>query len=73
MYCDRCRTPGAKANGRQRSKRRTAEARCARCGVRLAARSDALPEGTVDTHVHLARFGLAITGDPLLELKRRGV
>jgi hypothetical protein len=36
----------------------------------VTARSIAPPDARVDTHAYLARFGLAITGDPLLELKR---
>jgi hypothetical protein len=71
MYCERCRTPGAKGSEGERSRRRAGAAHCARCGARLSARPAALLEATVDTKTHLARFGLSITGDPLLELKRR--
>jgi len=72
MYCERCRAPGANGNEGQRSRRRARGARCARCGARLSTRPAALSEEKVDTHAHLARFGLAITGDPLLELRHRG-
>ncbi|HYL57203.1 MAG TPA: hypothetical protein VEU73_16650 [Gemmatimonadales bacterium] len=72
MYCERCGTPGA--NGEEstalRRRRRARTARCLRCGGRLTVRSIATPDARVDTHGYLARFGLAITGDPLLELKR---
>jgi len=40
--------------------------------VRLSARLVAMPNGNVDTLTHLALFGMAITGDPLLELKPVG-
>jgi len=73
MYCERCRTPGATGNEGHGRRRRGGAARCARCGARLSARPVALPEGNVDTLTHLARFGLAIAGDPLLELRRTGV
>jgi len=73
MYCEQCRMPGATGNEGQGRRRRGGAARCARCGARLSARPAALSEGTVDTLTHLARFGLAVTGDPLLELRRTGV
>jgi hypothetical protein len=72
MYCERCGTPGPNG-GRStglRSRRRARTARCARCGGRLTVRLFAPLDARVDTHGYLARFGLAITGDPLLELKR---
>ena len=70
MFCERCRTPGANENQGQRSRRKVRGARCARCGAYLGAARAAPRDGKVDTHDHLARFGLAITGDPLLELNR---
>ena len=73
MYCERCRTPGANGNEGQRSRRPARASRCARCGTWLSTPLDTPSEAKADTHVHLAQFGLAITGDPLLELKRRGV
>ena len=73
MYCERCRSAGANGNEGQRSRRPARAARCARCGTRLSTGPAAPSEVKADTHAHLARFGLAFTGDPLLELKRRGV
>jgi DNA-directed RNA polymerase subunit RPC12/RpoP len=72
MYCERCGTPGANGGGSTalRSRRRARTARCARCGGRLTVRPIGPPDARVDTHAYLVRFGLAITGDPLLELKR---
>jgi len=70
MYCERCGTPGANGSTGLRSRRRARAARCARCGSLLTMRPIAPPDARVDTHAYLARFGLAITGDPLLELKR---
>jgi DNA-directed RNA polymerase subunit RPC12/RpoP len=70
MYCERCGTPGANGSTGPRSQRRARAARCPRCGGRLTVRSIAPPDARTDTHAYLARFGLAITGNPLLELKR---
>ena len=70
MYCERCGTPGANGSTGLRSRRRARAARCARCGSLLTMRPIAPSDASVDTHAYLALFGLAITGDPLLELKR---
>ena len=72
MYCERCRALGANGNEPKRSRRRPGAARCARCGTVLPTRLASVPKRTVDTNTHLARFGLAITGEPLLELNARG-
>jgi len=46
---------------------------CERCGAPILTLLD-VPLGAGDgTLAQLARFGLAITGDPLLELKREGL
>src|SRR5690348_148732 len=72
MYCERCRKPGDDGPAGAPSPRRARASRCARCGVHLAPRPDAPADGTVGTRAQLARFGMAITGEPLLEVKRKG-
>jgi len=48
-------------------------AKCERCGAPILPLPD-LTLGAADgTLAQLTRFGLAITGDPLLELKREGI
>ena len=46
---------------------------CERCGQPLLSLPDIMLGAEDGTLAQLARFGLAITGDPLLELKREGI
>jgi len=46
---------------------------CERCGEPILSLPDLMLGAGDGTLAQLARFGLAITGDPLLELKREGI
>jgi len=48
-------------------------ATCDRCGQPILSLPDIVLGAGDGTQAQLARFGLAITGDPLLELKREGI
>jgi len=48
-------------------------ATCDRCGQPILSLPDIMLGAGDGTLAQLARFGLAITGDPLLELKREGI
>ncbi len=68
MRCEHCKTRSDERIERRPRARRSLVWTCERCGAPMAP----LP-GTADgTLAQLTRFGLAITGEPLLELKRRG-
>ncbi|HYS00570.1 MAG TPA: hypothetical protein VEO58_16230 [Gemmatimonadales bacterium] len=47
-------------------------AKCQRCGALILLQPDPMLGAGDGTMAQLTRFGLAITGDPLLELKREG-
>ena len=47
-------------------------ARCERCGALILPLPDMMLGAGDGTLAELTRFGLAFTGDPLLELKREG-
>jgi len=47
-------------------------ARCERCGALILPLPDVTLGAGDGTLAQLTRFGLAFTGDPLLELKREG-
>ena len=46
---------------------------CERCGEPILSLPDIMLDAGDGRLAQLARFGLAITGDPLLELKREGI
>jgi hypothetical protein len=72
MRCKDCKNRTNERAKRPRPARRPA-AKCERCGAPILPLPD-LTRGAGDgTLAQLARFGLAITGDPLLELKREGI
>jgi hypothetical protein len=58
---------------RPRPTRRGKVVTCERCGAPLLPLPDLTLGAGDGTLAQLARFGLAITGDPLLELKREGI
>jgi hypothetical protein len=73
MRCKDCKTPRDERMERRPRARRSRVRTCERCGVpigALPATAAATGDGTL---AQLTRFGLAITGDPLLELKREGI
>jgi hypothetical protein len=72
MYCEHCQRRFDERNGRQRRGQRSRVAKCERCGTLVSTLPGTAPGAGDGTLAHLARFGLAITGDPLLELKREG-
>jgi hypothetical protein len=72
MACQQCGARGVERSGRKRRTRRRT-ARCSQCGAPLPTVSRLVPGTRGETAALLARFGLAITGDPLLELKREDV
>ena len=72
MACQECGALGVDWSGRERRARRRT-VRCSRCGAPLSRVSGLAPRTRGATAALLARFGLAVTGDPLLELKREDV
>jgi hypothetical protein len=73
MRCKDCRKRTNERVQRPHGSRRRRAATCDRCGAPiLPLPDDALGAGD-GTLAHLKRFGLAINGDPLLELKREGI
>jgi len=68
MHCENCKTRSDERLRRRPRARRSLVWTCERCGAPIGALS-----GRGDsTLAQLTRFGLTITGDPLLELKREG-
>lgn len=73
MLCKDCMRHISERTQPRRPVRRRPVGTCERCGAPILTLLD-LPLGAGDgTLAQLARFGLAITGDPLLELKREGL
>jgi NAD-dependent SIR2 family protein deacetylase len=73
MRCKNCKKRRDERTKRPRDPRQHRVATCDRCGeplVPLAGMALGAGDGTL---AQLARFGLAITGEPLLELKREGM
>jgi hypothetical protein len=69
MYCQLCealRVPPVVVRRRTRRRRTTT---CERCGAIISLSSPGVPA----TGTRLTRFGLAITGEPLLEPKHEGI
>ena len=73
MRCKRCKTHRGERSKLQRRARRSRVATCERCGEPILSLPDMMLGAEDGTLAQLARFGLAITGDPLLELKREGI
>ncbi len=73
MRCKDCKKPINERAKRPRSPRRRPVAKCERCGAPILPLQDLTLGAGDGTLAQLARFGLAITGDPLLELKREGI
>jgi hypothetical protein len=73
MHCKDCKKRTNEPAKRPRPSRRRPVAKCERCGAPILPLPDlTLGEGD-GTLAQLARFGLGITSDPLLELKREGI
>jgi len=74
MRCKHCAHRSDEGNKRQRStRRRSCVAICEQCGAAILT-VPRIEVGTCDgTLAQLARFGLAITGEPLLEFKHEGI
>jgi hypothetical protein len=73
MRCPDCKKRIKETAKRPRPLRQRPVAKCERCGAPILPLPD-LTLGAADgTLAQLTRFGLAITGDPLLELKREGI
>jgi hypothetical protein len=73
MRCKDCKKPTDERAKRPRAPRRRPVAKCERCGAPILPLADLTLGAGDGTLAQLARFGLAITGDPLLELKREGI
>ncbi len=71
MRCENCKTRSDERIERQ-SRARRSRVRCERCGAPIAPLPDTAAATGDGTLAQLTRFGLAITGDPLLEVKREG-
>ena len=68
MRCTDCGTQTDQASTRSRGTRRSRAARCAHCGARIPRTPLVIgADAGGGTLAHLARYGLAITGAPLLE------
>jgi hypothetical protein len=72
MRCKDCKKRSNETGKRPRLSRRAKVARCERCGGLILALPDMTLGADDGTLAQLTRFGLAFTGDPLLELKREG-
>ena len=72
MRCKDCKKRSLETSKRPRPARRGTVARCERCGALILPLADVTLGAADGTLAQLSRFGLAITGDPLLELKREG-
>lgn len=73
MRCENCKTRSDERLERRARARRSRVGTCERCGAPLGALPGTATIAGDGTRARLTRFGLAITGDPLLELKRRGI
>jgi len=73
MRCRDCRTRTDERVKRPRTSRRHPAAKCDVCGAPILPLPDLALGAGDGTLAQLKRFGLAITGDPLLELKREGI
>ena len=73
MRCKLCKTHRGERSKLQRRARPGRVATCDRCGQPILSLPDIMLGAGDGTQAQLARFGLAITGDPLLELKREGI
>ena len=72
MRCENCKTRNdERLRGRPRA-RRSLVWTCERCGALIGALPGTATTAGDGTRAQLTRFGLAITGDPLLEVKRGG-
>jgi len=67
MLCKRCRALGWNGGTPRRLARPSSFPTCEWCGTALQAREDGLRGVRDGTWAQLARFGLAITSEPLLE------
>jgi len=72
MRCKNCKTRSDERIERQPRARRSRVRTCERCGAPIATLPGTATATGDGTLAQLTRFGLAITGDPLLELKREG-
>jgi len=73
MRCRFCKTHRSEQSKPQRRARPSRVAICERCGQPILSLPDIMLDAGDGRLAQLARFGLAITGDPLLELKREGI
>jgi hypothetical protein len=73
MRCKDCKKRGTAKTKRQRHAPASRAAMCEKCGAPILPLPDTALGAGDGTLAHLTRFGLAITGDPLLELKREGI
>ena len=67
MLCTRCRALGWNGGTSRRPARPSSLPTCEWCGAALQAPEDVLRGVRARTTAQLARFGLAITSEPLLE------
>jgi NAD-dependent SIR2 family protein deacetylase len=72
MRCKHCKTRRREKTKAQRPAAPSRVPTCERCGRPILCHPDVMLGAEDGTLAQLARFGLAITGDPLLELKREG-
>jgi hypothetical protein len=72
MRCENCKTRSDERMERRPRARRSRVRTCERCGAPIGALPGTAAAARDGTLAQLTRFGLAITGDPLLELKRKG-
>ncbi len=72
MCCKDCQKRSNERGKRPRPTRPSRVAKCQRCGAPILLQPDPMLGAGDGTLAQLTRFGLAITGDPLLELKREG-
>jgi hypothetical protein len=72
MRCKDCEKRSNERAMRPSRARRRPVAKCERCGAPILSLPDLTLGAGDGTLAQLTRFGLAITGDPLLELKREG-
>ena len=73
MLCQPCAAQTPRGSMPRRSATASPVQLCEQCGAAIVTlRGVPLGVGNA-TLAHLARFGLAVTGEPLLELKRGGI
>lgn len=73
MRCKDCRKRTNEGIKRARASRRRPAAKCDVCGAPVLPLPDEALGAGDGTLAQLKRFGLAVSGDPLLELKREGI